>query len=354
MNLGKVNNEQSFDATIERINKKIAKILGKKNNNSPKSGNTSNKTFIIIIISMLLLLWFSTGFYYLSDKQSGIVITNGKITKIINGIKVGFVLPYPFSDIEIIDTGVSDFIKISKDDALDNYTTLSKDLVPVGINAKFSYQVIDPKLLFLNILQKNDNLNDVVKFQIWQELHSEIAKNNKDDIARKNLTVMSSDVKSAVNQNLTNLGIVVVKLQIDMINYSGGNMSVETINKATASAPIVADKVPLDMPSIAVKVLDAANKYRADKMSETELNINKFNQLLPQYLQNPEGIAEQMYYDMLEKVPIKKDDDYQLLNTKLSDLLLQKEIIIIPTMNNPSLERNLGREVDRNRDIDGR
>ena len=216
-------NYKDLDVFIEKINKKIAVLLGKKphKNHFPHKKGTSNKTFIFLITSVFLLLWFTTGFYYLSEDQTGIVITDGKIAKTIDGMRVGFVWPYPFSDIEIVDTAVSDFIKTSTDEALDNYVTISKDLAPIAINAKFSYQVVNARLLFLNILQKNDNLNDVVKFQIWSELHKYMAMNTKDDIAKTNLTVMSSEVKSKVNQVLANLGLNVVKLQIDAIDYSG-------------------------------------------------------------------------------------------------------------------------------------
>lgn len=353
MNFEKIkkNDEVDFDAIVEKINQKIAKILGKKPHNKfPRQNETSNKIFIIIIVGILLFLWFSTGFYYLGENQAGIVLTNGRISRVINGIKVGFVLPYPFSDVEIVDTSVSNFIKISKDDALDDYTTSSKDLVPVSINAKFSYQVSNPQLVFLNILQKNDNLNDVVKFQIWQELHNYIAKNTKDDIAKKNLTVMSIEVRNMVDQDLANLGLRIAKLQIAAINYSGDKVSsienVVTQDKFTESSVV--------MPDIAEQIIDEANSYHADKVSDTKLNIDKFNQLLPRYLQDPDGITMQMYYDMLEKVPMKKDNDYQLLNLKLSDLLLKDDVVVNKVTNVSDSNRDFNRDVTRSRELGDR
>lgn len=353
MNFEKIekNNELDFDVLVEKINQKIAKILGKKSNNKlPRQDETSNKTFIAIIVVILLFLWFSTGFYYLGENQAGVVLTNGKISRVINGIKVGFVLPYPFSDVEIVDTSVSDFIRISKDDALDDYTSLSKELVPVSINAKFSYQVANPKLVFLNILQKNNNLNDVVKLQIWQELHNYIAKNTKDDIAKKNLTVMSIEVKNMADQKLANLGLSIAKFQIEAINYSGNKVSVpvyvgKSEIKEKSTEPLV------EMPAIAEKILKEANIYHEDKVSETKLNINKFNQLLPQYLKDPDGITMQMYYDMLEKVPVQKDNDYQLLNLKLSDVLLKKDMVENKVTNIPASNRDFNRDVTRSREL---
>lgn len=341
MNLGNINKESGVDIFIEKINRRIARILGKNpHSKKPVNKSTSNRIFTTIIIIVLLLLWESTGFYYLNDKQSGIILTNGKITKIENGMKVGFILPYPFSEIEIVDTGVTDFIKISKNDTQDYYTTLSSDLLPVDIHAKFSYQVINPKLLFLNILQKNDNLDDVVKFTVWQKLHNYIATNSQKDISTKNLTVMSSDIKTKINQSLAGFGLNVVKLQIDSINYSADNST----NPPNRNDSIPTSKIA--WPNIAIQLISVANRYSIDKISETQLNIDKFNQLLPQYQKNPDGIAMQMYYDMLEKVPVKKDDDYTLLSTKLSDLLLKAP------NNNPAEKSETGRSFDRNVDRD--
>lgn len=343
-----IKKESGIDVFVEKVNRKIAHVLGKKqHSNKPENKSTSNKVFIAIIIIVLLLLWESTGFYYLSENQTGIVLTNGKITQIINGMKVGFVYPYPFSDIEIVDTGVTDFVKISKNDTQDYYTTLSRDLLPVSISAKFSYQVVNPRLLFLNILQKNDNLDDVVKFTIWQNLHSYIANNSQKEIATKNLTVMSSEIKTSINQSLANLGLNLVKLQIDAVNYSDDNSTnIKTLDKTN-----IAESVITALPNVAIQLINEANRYKTDKISETQLNINKFNQLLPQYQKNPDSIAMQMYYEMLEKVPVKKDD-YLLLNSKLSELLL-KTPDNINIAAKPADTRGFDRNVDRDRDLNG-
>ena len=108
-------------------------------------------------------------------------------------------------------------------------------------------------------------------------------------------------------------------------------------------------------PKIALQILDEANRYHMDKVSETQLNIDKFQQLLPQYEQNPDGITEQMYYDMLEKVPGKKDE-YTLLNSKLSDLLLKNNITTTSKDIGSAPTRDFSRSVKNNqeRNLNGR
>lgn len=359
----KKNTGPGMDAFIERLNQKIARLLGKKSKHPlAPPDKTSDGGFALIVFVVALLLWGVTGFYYLGENQSGVILTNGSITDVVKGIKVGFVWPYPFGNIEIIDTNISNLLKISKDDiGSDGYVVLSNDLVPIKIDAKFSYQVTNPQLLFLNVLQKNDNLDEMVRFAIWQKLHAYISHNSQNNVARDNLTVMAGLVRDDANIRLANSGIKVVKLEINSLSYPNNNVN-ETneeaaIDQTESNAAVAVNaNISSNQPAIVVQLLMEANKYKDDIYTQTKVNIDKFNQLLPEYKRDPDGIAEQMYFDMLAFVPRHSPNQYQLLNLGLPDLLgMAKQGLESTVSQNVSVEgRELSRTVDRTRNLDGR
>ncbi|HMT03115.1 MAG TPA: SPFH domain-containing protein, partial [Burkholderiales bacterium] len=302
------------DSLVNKINNKIAKILGKKCNSKNSFNGQNNKVkiknwiFSLTIIFLLIFLWAITGFYYLSDNQYGVVIRNGKIDRVVKGIKFGFNAPYPIDQLYLINAAVSENIHIGKasfDDA--DYVILSKDLKPFEFTANFTYQIIEPKALFLSILQNENKIIEIVKCKMRIAIRQYIASKIESELLDANLIVTANEIRYKLNQDLLNYGIKINKLDIESLNKFKTNTLTKNANK------------PIDVP-IVNKLLWAANEYHQNQIALTKVNIDKFNKLLLQYQQNPQNIIEQMYYDMLLSIPSNMQDNYALLNLSLSEL----------------------------------
>jgi len=339
----------TLDDRVERLNQKIARFLGKKDKLPPPK-KTSNSMFMLIIVPLTLLLWAMTGFYYISDSQYGVILTDGKISRVVKGLKVGVVLPYPFGNIEIIDAGVSTLLNISSDTNNPSYMGLTKDLQPVVVTGDFSYQVTDPKTLYQNYLQEQDTLDGITRWNVEEQLHSFIAQKTLNELSKANLTILADQLQENINQVLANYGIKLIKLNINSLQEYQRTPVETTITNESAivvAIPPVSDIVP--------KLLEEANVYQENQIIDTEADINKFNQLLPQYQANPQAIVEQMYYELLAAVPLPKTNQYPLLKMSLSDLIaLERSQAIIPTTvpADDIRGRHLDREVIRERDLD--
>lgn len=347
MNRGntKPNSPERIDQLVERLNKKIARLLGKKNRASPPPKKTSNLSFSVIVIVFSLLLWFATGFYYLGENQFGLVLYNGRVVDVIKGIKVGFTKPYPFGDIEIIDASISDFIDLNNI-ASGNFIALTHDLTAIKVDAKFNYQVSDPVKVFKTTLQKQNNLDNLITWEVQEQIHSYFSKKNRNEIIKSNLTVTANEIKGLVNQKISDIGIKLIKLNINALSEPNANNKVKSVVLATAESA---------QSTIAEQLINEAKQYEQNQLVQTKVEINRFNQLLPQYKSNPNAVITQMYYDALAEIPINHDTDpkYTLLNMSLSDLIILNNDLssknITASQPVSIRERHFDRSVNRDR-----
>ena len=356
-----------IDIVVERINKKIARLMGKKGKLPPQK-KTSNVVFSIMVVSFSILLWISTGFYYLGENQSGLILQNGTVTKVVKGIKVGFTLPYPFGNMEVIDTSPSEMIDLSKVNLSSvDFNVLSQDLYTIQAAAKFSYQLVNPQLAFQSVLQKQDNLDSFVAWQVQIALHDYFMHKLNSEIVKANLTVIANDIRDHLNDNLAKSGITLVKLNIYSIRSPQTTHTIIASSpgatESQVALPIVAQlPVSVEASNLIQQLRDQSILYKQNLLLDTQVNINQFNQLLPQYNTHPNAIVEQMYYDTLAAIPYVQVDNYPLLNLPLSELLMQSKAMLQSGDNisgkiSPAVaslrERSFNRSVERRRSFDG-
>ena len=353
MNPGSTNKPKTptgVDAAVERLNRKIGRLLGKKSNLPPPvPDKTSNFTFISIVIGFTLLLWFATGFYYLPENQYGLVLNKGIVVDVVKGMKVGFTKPYPFGDLAVVDGGVSDFIGVSGI-TTSQFIVLSRNLTPLDLDAKFSYQVTDPVLVFNNILQKQSNLDNISNWEVQAKLHKYFVDKTSSDILKTNLTVAAGEVKNMANRELAPLGLKIIKLNINSLSAIA----------VRESSPVLINKPqPEILPTqpVALQLIQSANQYHENVLAMTRVDIDSFNQLLPQYQQTPDAIVKEMYYNALAAIPTDNPaTQYPLLNMNLSDLILLGQTSPTPITEAsapiPLRERHFDRSVNRSRNSD--
>ncbi|MCX8515157.1 MAG: SPFH domain-containing protein [Burkholderiales bacterium] len=332
----------NIDEIVDKLNKRIGLLLGKRRNSSPQK-QTSNLNFSLMLLCFAILLWLSTGFYYLADNQYGLIFTNGKLVAVENGMHVGFTQPFPFGDIKFLDNKVSDYIDLKKNNFNgNNLVILSRDLHSLKIDAKFNYQVINPQLVYTKLMLQNNNIDKTMLMKVKNQIRVYLSGFSQDEITQQNLTILANDIKNLINKNIATYGVKVVKLNINSI--------ISEANESDASNTTASTQ-----PLLVQQLLQQANLYKQNKLSQTRLEINQFNQLLPQYKKNPKAIVEQLYFDTLEAIPVTQIK-YSLLDLNLSELLRKNEQAPAITDEavgpiSTSRSRAFSREVKRMRDL---
>lgn len=341
-----------MDEKVDKLNAKIAKILGKRNNKQKNHTQNPQKhddndlisdfTYIIVTLLCLLILWIATGVYYVNVGTTAIIYNRGSVSEVINGPKFGVTLPYPFSDVDVVDTTVSDMLNLANSDV--NYSAITKDGLTINLFTQFSYQLTNPLKLYSSYLVNTDNIENIVRYETQYVLHNFISQTPYENLEKSNLTLMGNSIKNMVNSVLAPSGVEVVKVNISKLQLANTpNTSIE---------PAINNNETLNPSMVAIKLIQQSKLYQADRIALTKNRIIKFNELFKLYQQNRQVTVDQMYKDTIDQIPVMKEDKYPLLSKSLAQLInLGRANISSATQNDASQVRVLNRSVNRERDL---
>jgi regulator of protease activity HflC (stomatin/prohibitin superfamily) len=299
-----------YDSWVERMNRKLAKLMGKKDGMSPHNSIPSDSKFLFIVGLMLVVLWSLTGIYYIRDGSCGLLLVDGKIKQVVNGLKVGLTFPYPFAKVVIIDSSP---INLSLDSKVESLAFISKDQRGLDLSATLTYSVKNPRAFFLKYYQEMADIDQQVKFLVAVSIQRYFLLYNSDYLLGSSFIVLATELRQNLNQGLSSYG-----LQIDKLNIS-------------ALVPIIAVESGIGInASILQQISEEAKIYQEKKQQEIESLELEFHALLPQYQANPVAITQLIYYKMLAALPASAKESYPLLSLskqQFIQLALQPDLV---------------------------
>lgn len=336
------------ESAVDRLNRKLARLMGKKDPNSPIKTPLipSNNKFTAIIFMMLLVLWGLTGIYYVPNESYGIILSNGKINKIVNGMDVGITFPFPFSDIINLDAS-KNTLSLSSSSNESGILVSSEDGKLLALNATLSFVISDPQKYYLNYYQENSELNQKINWLMAAIVQDYFIHNSSQKLMQSSTIVTANEIRNLATAVLRNYGLQVNTFNIKSLqNISQVNSSLPKKNKTVTPAE---------------QIMIEATQYQTQKLAQTESMITEFNKLLPQYQANKTAIVELMYYKMLSVVnsKISTAESYPLLSLSESQFLqVENNTSGVYTQISKSSSndnaRILDRSVDRQREFKDR
>lgn len=353
MNKQPVSSQDSF---VDKLNRFLARLMGKKANKPlPKHSNhpagvPSNFKFILIIIAMLAVLWGLTGVYFVPDASYGIILNNGKISKVVKGMDTGVSLPFPFSDVITLDAS-SNSVKFGKATESAAYLVLTADNRQLDVSGEIDYHIQNPQKYFLNYYQETSDLDQRVNSLSKTIIQDYFLHHDANEILHNSNTITGNEIRKTADAILNGYGLSIDKLSINSIKVA--------VVAESNNARLVATQAPVPAAgqslTLAQQLLNQANLYSAAMQTQNKQWNTDFNQLLPQYRNNPKIVAELMYYKMLSNVP-QAVESYPLLQLTLPQLQSLGNAVSadgnfnLVNDNNPRLlNRNVNRSVLRSR-----
>ncbi len=338
MSRGNIDNNSSGPTLVDRLNARLARLMGKKDQHKfNKPSVPSNKQFLIILIIMVVFLWLLTGFYYIPDNNYGLILKRGKIDKVENGLQIGFTLPYPFAEVVLIDASNSN-ITIGKQGNNEYNPVVTSDNRRLVMAAEISYRINDPRKFFLTFYQDDMNLDQRVNYLAMAITQDYMLHQQSTNLLKSSTIVTSNDIRRLSNTILEKYGIELTKYAINILSVN--NQQIQLSQKLSSSDS-----------NLANKLLEEANQYSQAKSAETQQITQEFKQYLTQSHSSKDAVSELMYYKMLSSIPRESGiESYPLLSKSLASLKSLVNDTLIESGSISKIDLNDVRAVNRNVD----
>lgn len=342
MSHGKIdNNPEKNDGLVERLNRILARLMGKKPvNQAPKLNSTvpSNRKFIFIVIGMIVLLWGLTGVYYIPDGNYGLIFRNGKIVQDVKGVSFGVTLPYPLSNVETLDATTNN-LSIGKE-STNLFQLSTKDNYTLQLVGELSYSITNPQKYYLNYYQETSDLDQKIAWLLMANTQKYFLQHTRSELLNASSIVLANEIRQQTEQQIQNYGLSLSKfsiLTLQNMTNSSPNISAESANNSSLNS----------------KILQQAYNYQQATQDETESLVAEYKGLLPQYHANKSAIVELVYYKMLSMIPNAQTESYpllQLTQEQFMTLVQNPAISLDSAAGNRDDIRTVNRSVRRQRD----
>lgn len=342
MSHGKIdNNPEKNDGLVERLNRLLARLMGKKPANQAPKPNLavpSNRRFILIVIGMIVLLWGLTGVYYIPDGNYGLIFRNGKIVQDVKGVSFGVTLPYPLSNVETLDATTNN-LSIGKE-STNLFQLSTKDNYTLQLVGELSYSITNPQKYYLNYYQETSDLDQKIAWLLMANTQKYFLQHTRSELLNASSIVLANEIRQQTEQQIQNYGLSLSKFSIltlqNITNFSP-NISAESANNSSLNS----------------KILQQAYNYQQATQDETESLVAEYKGLLPQYHANKSAIVELVYYKMLSMIPNAQAESYpllQLTQEQFMGLVQNPALNVDSTAGNRDDIRAVNRSVRRQRD----
>lgn len=299
----KKNKKQSSNPSSDPF-KKFKEFLGTGSNGSKKQNNNAMtiqpKWLVIILFIIIVVLWFLNGFHTINQSERGVVTRLGKVEKMLAMPGLNWYPPL-IDKVYRVDTQGTLSINVKG-----YMITAGENLVYVEMNVQ--YRISNPKKYLFSVANVTDSLTQAAD----SALRSEVGSTNMDAILSDGRAVIEAKTKILLEQTIENydMGIRIVDLNFQtaspptevQASYNDAIKAredkVSEINKAEADSV----QYKQEAEGKAARITAEANAYKITLELEAQGDVERFEQLLPEYQKAPAITKERLYIEMMEKV----------------------------------------------------
>lgn len=314
------NKPQSAPPDLDEIFGNLLKKIKGSNSNNTSGSSFTFKNFFLPFLVGLLVLWIATGFYTIQEAERGVELRFGKFYQIV---QPGLNWKPTFIDV-VIPVNVEQ-IRESRTKG----SMLTKDENLVNVEMTVQYRVSNPEEYLFSVTNADESLTQatdsalryvignmamddilttgrsVVRERTWKAL-TEIIKPYKMGLKILDVNFQSArppeEVKDAFDD--------AIKAQEDEQRY---------IREAEAYAR---SKEPIARGQ-ARRLVENANAYKEQTILTAQGEVERYKQLLPAYLDNPQLVRNRLYLQTMEKI-MAKTPKVVMENNNLNILPLDK------------------------------
>ena len=295
------NQPPDLDAALRRINDKLKKILfggtGKSGNDSSKTPNSSLVAMMILLSAFVL--WVLSGIFIVDPAEQAVILRFGKYVETVG------------SGPHWIPRLISSKVVLNVDRVLDySYSAqmLTSDENLVSVSLAVQYRIGDLQQYLFNVANPEESLQQATSSALRQV----VGTTTLDQIITEGREVWGNQVQ----ENLVKIlgayktGIVIVNVSPQPARapesvqdaFDDAIKAQEDEKRFKEQAYAYAAKVVPIAEGRASRIKQEAEAYAKQVVLRAQGEISEFLALLPQFIAEPQLMAERMYLETMQKV----------------------------------------------------
>lgn len=336
---------------INSLNNAINKNGGSNSNGGAHGPGfkLSGKFLRIIIFIILVVVGGTTSFYMVDQTEEAVVTQFGKYNR-TTAPGLHFKLPFfiernfnvPTRKIQSTSFGFrtakADVVSLrSSGDYSSESTMLTGDLNIVNVEWIIQYRISNPKAYLFNVMDPNKTIRDisisVVNQHVGDYYITDVLGDARTEIetsALANMNQIFDDYELGISVTAVKLQNIVPPVGKVQDAFEDVNKAVQDMNRLINEGREEYNKQIPKSRGQAAQRLEQAQGYATERVNQARGDVARFTAVLQEYRRNPEVTKNRLYYETVESILERKEDNG---NTQFIDGQFENLVPFLPLGN---------------------
>lgn len=269
----------------------------------------------------IIALWLASGFYLVQAGENAVVTQFGKWVKTQSDPGLGYRLPWPVQNADLLNVTAERRIQIGFSDSLGgrNATAGKRDIPEESLMLTSDANIVDlDMVVFWNIENARDYLFNIldqektikkvaesaIREVVGQTRLQPIITGNRTDVAERARKIMQ-DTLNSYKAGVSVIGVVIEEAVVhpDVIEaYEDVVAAQQDGERFQNEANIYANDIVPRARGEAIKMIQEAEAYKQSQIAKAEGDAGRFNAIYSGYVEGKDVTRQRLYLETMEDV----------------------------------------------------
>lgn len=274
--------------------------------------------FVGLVAVAGIALWLSSGFYLVKPGENAVITQFGAWTKTQSDPGLGYRIPWPIQNVDIVNTTVERRIQIGftegggrnagKRDVPEESLMLTADANIVDLDMVVFWNIDNARDYLFNIMDQEQTIKKVAESAIREV----VGQTKLQPIITGNRTGVAENAKKIMQDTLNNykagisiLGVVIQEAVVhpDVIEaYEDVVAAQQDAERFQNEANIYANDIVPKARGEAIKILQEAEGYKEAQVAKAKGDADRFNSIYSAYVDGKDVTRTRLYLETMEDV----------------------------------------------------
>lgn len=274
--------------------------------------------FVGLIAVAAVGLWLASGFYLVKPGENAVITQFGAWTKTQSDPGLGYRLPWPIQNVDIVNTTVERRIQIGfsegtgraagKRDIPEESLMLTSDANIVDLDMVVFWNIENARDYLFNIMDQEQTIKKVaesaIREVVGQTKLQPIITGNRTGVAENAKTIMQNTLNS-YKSGVSILGVVIQEAVVhpDVIEaYEDVVAAQQDAERFQNEANIYANDIVPKARGEAIQIVQQAEAYKESQVAKAKGDADRFTSIYSAYTTGPEVTRTRLYLETMEEV----------------------------------------------------